>query len=304
MTTEHSSRRVLLEQACRTLRAGGVTSPEYDAAELLAYVLGTSRGNLALVDAVPREAAADYEALVRRRAAREPLQHLTGVACFRHVELAVGPGVFVPRPETELLAGWAIEALRRAHGRSASTPERHAEPVEAPVVVDLCTGSGAIAKSIAAEVPGARVHAVELSKDAFAWAERNLAGTGVDLRHGDMADAFGELAGRVDVVVCNPPYIPLEAWESVAPEARDHDPELALFSGADGLHAMRVLERRAALLLRPGGVVGAEHADEQGPDGLAGGAPAVFTATGRWGEVRDHRDLAGRPRFLTARLRG
>jgi release factor glutamine methyltransferase len=99
------------------------------------------------------------------------------------------------------------------------------------------------------------------------------------------------------VVTCNPPYIPLEAWESVAPEARDHDPALALWSGRDGLDALRLLERRAALLLRPGGVLGAEHADQQGVS-----APAVFTASGRWTDVRDHRDLAGRPRFVTARL--
>ena len=131
-------------------------------------------------------------------------------------------------------------------------------------MVDLCTGSGAVAKAIADEVPGARVHAVELDPDAHAWAERNLAGTDVDLRRGDMAEAFEELAGTVDVITCNPPYIPLDAWESVAPEVRDHDPQLALWSGADGLDAMRVLERRAALLLRPGGAVGAEHADQQG----------------------------------------
>ena len=138
---------------------------------------------------------------------------------------------------------------------------------------------------------------VELDEGAWAWAERNLAGTGVDLRHGDFATAFDDLVGTVDVVVCNPPYIPLEAWESVAVEARDHDPHLALFSGQDGLDAMRLLERRAALLLRPGGVVGAEHADVQGTS-----APAVFSATGRWSEVRDHDDLAGRARYVTARL--
>ncbi len=141
------------------------------------------------------------------------------------------------------------------------------------------------------------MHAVELDERALAWAERNLAGTGVDLRQGDMATAFDDLAGTVDVVMCNPPYIPLEAWESVAPEARDHDPHLALFSGDDGLDAIRVLEQRAAALLRPGGVVGFEHADVQGES-----APAVFTATGRWADVRDHADLAGRPRYPTARL--
>ena len=276
-----ADRRRLLAQARTRLGDAGVASPEYDAAELLAHVLGTTRSGLLFVDEVPNDRAAAYDALVDRRAAREPLQHLTGVTHFRHVELRVGPGVFVPRPETELLAGWAIEqALKVAN----------------PVVVDLCTGSGAVAKAIAHEVPGARVHAVELDEPAHAWAERNLAGTGVDLREGDMATAFEDLAGTVDVVVCNPPYIPLDAWESVAAEARDHDPHLALFSGDDGLDAIRVLERRAALLLRPGGVVGAEHADVQGES-----APAVFTTAGRWVEVRDHQDLAGRARFLTAR---
>jgi release factor glutamine methyltransferase len=281
-------RRRLLAEATARLAAGGVASPEHDAAELLAHVLGTTRGGLVMVDEVPADRATTYDALVARRAAREPLQHLTGLAHFRHVQLLVGPGVFVPRPETELLAGWAIEQAEAvaAQGRR-------------PVVVDLCTGSGAVARAILDEVPGAEVHAVELGESAHAWAARNLEGTGVDLRQGDMATAFDDLAGTVDVVTCNPPYIPLDAWESVAPEARDHDPHLALFSGDDGLDAMRVLAGRAALLLRQGGVVGAEHADQQGES-----APGVFTAAGRWSEVRDHRDLAGRARFLTARLAG
>jgi len=277
-----TTRRQGLGEAVRTLAAAGVASPEHDAAELLAHVLGTTRGQLVLVAEVPPDRAGEYAVLVARRARREPLQHLTGVAGFRHVELRVGPGVFVPRPETELLAGWAIEQAGR---------------LEAPVLVDLCTGSGAIARALADEVPGASVHAVELDEAAHAWAVTNLEGTGVDLRHGDMATAFEDLAGTVDVLTCNPPYIPLDAWESVAPEARDHDPHLALFSGDDGLDAIRVLERRAALLLRPGGVVGFEHADVQGES-----APAVLAATGRWSEVRDHVDLTGRPRFVTARL--
>lgn len=272
----------LRRQAAQRLRDAGVASPGWDADELLAHVLGTTRGRLLTLGDVPDELAERYAALIERRAAREPLQHLTGTAAFRHVELAVGPGVFVPRPETELLAGWAIERALR---------------IEEPVVVDLCTGSGAIARAIADEVPGARVYAVELDESAHDWAARNLAGTGVELRLGDMKDAFDDLAGTVDVVTCNPPYIPLDAWESVALEARDHDPQLALFSGDDGLDAMRVLERRAAVLLAPGGVVGAEHADAQGDS-----APAVFAATGRWREVTDHLDLAGRPRFVTARL--
>jgi len=274
------TRRELLREAAAQLHRAGVASPEHDAAELLAHVLGTTRGQLVLVEEVAPSAVDAYAALLARRAGREPLQHLTGVAHFRHVELAVGPGVFTPRPETELLAGWAID---RAGDGS--------------IVVDLCTGSGAIAKAVKDEVPGADVHAVELSEDALVWAERNLAGTGVDLRQGDFASAFDDLAGTVDVIACNPPYVPLDAWESVAPEARDHDPHLALFSGADGLDAIRVLERRAAELLRPGGVVGFEHADVQGES-----APSVFAATGRWTDVRDHADLAGRARFTTARL--
>lgn len=257
-------------------------SPEHDAQVLLAHVLGVDRSQLPLVDDVPAPAAEEYAVLVGRRAAREPLQHLTGTAWFRHVELLVGPGVFVPRPETELLAGWAVEA---------------ATARQEPVVVDLGTGSGAIAKSVADEVPGARVHAVELDERAHGWAARNFAGTGVDLRQGDLADAFDDLAGAVDVVVSNPPYIPHEAWESVAAEVRDHDPDLALYASGDGLDVIRVVEQRAALLLRPGGVVGVEHGDVQGES-----APAVFTGTGRWEQVRDHRDLAGRARFLTARL--
>ena len=279
--------RALRRAAADVLREAGVASPERDAELLLAHVLDVPLGSLVLVDDVSPAQQERYDALVARRAAREPLQHLTGSAAFRHVELVVGPGVFVPRPETELLAGWAIEACEIA-GRAESRP---------PVVVDLCTGSGAIARAVADEVPDARVHAVELDESAFAWAERNLAGTGVDLRHGDFATAFDDLLGTVDVVVCNPPYIPLWAWESVAVEARDHDPHLALFSGDDGLDAIRVLSVRAALLLRPGGVLGFEHADAQGEL-----APAVLRVAGRWADVTDHRDLAGRPRFTTAQL--
>lgn len=278
--------RSMLRSATATLTAAGVASPDFDAAELLAHVLGTSRPQLPLAPAPGDAERAAYEALVARRARREPLQHLTGSAAFRYVELAVGPGVFVPRPETEVLAGWGVDRAREVVGLGRT-----------PVVVDLCTGSGAIALALATEVHEAQVHAVELSEEAFAWAAKNLAGAGVDLRQGDMADAFGDLDGTVDVLLCNPPYIPLEAFESVAPEARDHDPALALWSGDDGLEAMRVLERVAARLLRPGGVVGAEHADVQGES-----APAVFRAHDRWAEVRDHRDLAGRPRHLTARL--
>lgn len=268
--------------AAELLAGAGVPSPDHDAEALLAHVLGTTRTGL-VTAADPTPAQVDeYDALLARRAAREPLQHLVGVTGFRHVDLLVGPGVFTPRPETELLAGWAVERARA---------------LESPVVVDLCTGSGAIAAALADEVPQARVHAVELSPQAHTYAERNLAGTGVDLRLGDAFSELDDLVGAVDVVVCNPPYVPLEAWESVAVEARDHDPHLALFSGDDGLDAIRVLARRAAELLHPGGVLGVEHADVQGES-----VPAVLAATGRWTDVRDHVDLAGRARFATARL--
>ncbi|WP_203335972.1 peptide chain release factor N(5)-glutamine methyltransferase [Nocardioides limicola] len=278
--------RHLIREAALRLDEAGVPSAHRDAELLLSHVLGVGTGGLLLVDEVTEAQRSALDLLVQRRAAREPLQHLTGVAGFRYLELAVGPGVFVPRPETELLAGWAVDAAEQVHRQGLT-----------PIVVDLCTGSGAIAASVAHEVPGAQVYAVELDPQAHAWAERNLAGSGVDLRLGDLAEAFDELTGQVHVVVSNPPYIPLEAWASVAPEARDHDPAMALFSGVDGLDAIRVIARRAALLLSSGGVVGVEHADEQGD-----AVPGVFAATGDWARIRDHRDLAGRPRFTTARL--
>jgi len=270
--------RTLLSDAEDKLAEAGVASPRVDAELLLSHVTGLPRS--LLMAARPNELQRrSYFELVDARARRVPLQHLTGSAAFRFVDVEVGPGVFVPRPETEVLAGWAIE---------------HAALLDSPSVVDLCTGSGAIALSIVHEVPGAIVHAVELDEVAFGWAQRNLSGSGVDLRLGDAADAFADLDGQVDVVVCNPPYIPLDAWESVAPEARDHDPALALWSGDDGLDAIRAIESTAWRLLKPGGVAGVEHADVQGDS-----APDVFG--GRWADVRDNHDLAGRPRFVTAR---
>jgi len=270
----------MLASATAKLDAAGIASPAVDAELLLSHVTGVPRLKLRISAEPTPEQTEEFDTLVARRAAREPLQHLTGTTAFRYRELIVGPGVFIPRPETELLAGWAIA---------------HLADLEDPVVVDLCTGSGAIAAAIADEAPGTRVFAVELDESAFAYAQRNLSGTGVDVRQGDIADAFANLDGRVDVVVANPPYIPLGAWESVEAEARDHDPSLALWSGDDGLDVIRVVEEVAFRLLKPGGVLGCEHADVQGES-----APAVFVATGRWSEVRDNLDLAGRPRFVTA----
>jgi release factor glutamine methyltransferase len=277
-------RRILAAAADR-LAATGVPSPRYDAEELAGHVAGLDRRELwRLTPAVLDER---FLALIERRAAREPLQHITGRAYFRYETLEVGPGVFTPRPETELVAGEAVDEATRIAAAGG-----------APVVVDLCTGSGAIARSVASEVPAAQVFAVELDERAHRWAARNLAVSGpgrVELRHGDMADAFPELDGQVDVVVSNPPYIPVGSMIRDA-EVAEHDPALALWSGDDGLDAMREVERVARRLLRPGGLVVAEHADLQGES-----APAVFAATGAWTDVQDSRDLADRPRYVTAR---
>lgn len=268
-------------QATQRLADAGVPSPRNDAEELAAFVHGVKRGTLHTVKDIDFDAR--YWEVIARREAREPLQHITGRAFFRYLELQVGPGVFVPRPETESVVGWAIDAVR-------------AMDVVEPLIVDLCTGSGAIALALAQEVPRSRVHAVELSEDALAWTRKNMEGSRVDLRQGNALDAFQDLDGQVDLVISNPPYIPLTEWEYVAPEARDHDPELALFSGEDGLDLIRGLERTAHRLLRPGGVVVVEHADTQG-----GQVPWIFTEERGWADAADHPDLNNRPRFATAR---
>ncbi|WP_189320642.1 peptide chain release factor N(5)-glutamine methyltransferase [Streptomyces flaveus] len=268
-------------QATQRLADAGVPSPRNDAEELAAFVHGVKRGELHSVKDADFDAR--YWEVIARREAREPLQHITGRAFFRYTELQVGPGVFVPRPETESVVGWAIDAVR-------------AMDVVEPLIVDLCTGSGAIALAMAQEVPRSRVHAVELSEDALRWTRKNVEGSRVELRQGDARDAFRDLDGQVDLVISNPPYIPLTEWEYVQPEARDYDPQLALFSGEDGLDLIRGLERTAHRLLRPGGVVVVEHADTQG-----GHVPWIFTEERGWADAADHPDLNNRPRFATAR---
>ncbi len=252
-----------------------------EARTLLAHAAGVDPSRLALLDSVDADVARAYAGLLERRAAGEPVQYLTGRAWFRTVEVAVAPGVFIPRPETEVMTGWAIDRLRSLPGD--------------PVVVELCAGSGAISAAIAAERPGCRQYAVELSPVAVRFAAENLSGTGVELAEGDMATAFAELAGTVDLVVANPPYIPLQAWEHVAIDVRTHEPDLALFSGDDGLDALRVVARVAARLLRPGGVVCAEHAESQ-----SDAVVALFAGAGDFTRVADHRDYNDRPRYVTA----
>jgi release factor glutamine methyltransferase len=290
---------VLLRDARQRLAAAGVPTPAPDADLLAAHVLGLGRGEVAAaalrglrVDPV---AALRFGELVDARAQRVPVQHLTGTAAFRTVELAVGPGVFVPRPETEVVAGLAVDEARALAARGV------------PRVVDLCTGSGAIAIAVAVEVPTAVVTAVELDPLAHAWARRNVEALPddvrrrIDLRPGDAVRAdtgvAADLAGAVDVVVANPPYIPPGA-RPVDPEVADHDPPLALYGGgAGGLDVPRGVVAAAAGLLVPGGLLVMEHADAQGP------ATRSLVAGEGWDAVRTVEDLTGRPRALVARRR-
>ncbi len=277
----------LRTHAIAVLTAAGVPTPDVDAELLLGHVLGLSRGQVqarvATGSAVHADEAVTVLELVERRAAREPLQHITGRAAFRSLELAVGPGVFVPRPETELVAQLAIDALM-----AVASPE--------PVAVDLGTGTGAIALALATEVPHASVVAVENSPRAFVWARQNareLAASNLRLVFADLTDAVPELDGTVDVVVSNPPYIPLGAVPR-DPEVRLHDPEHALYGGADGLDVVRALSKRAAALLRPGGTLVLEHGELQ-----AAAIRALLTADG-WRAPATTRDLLGRDRATTA----
>ena len=310
--------------AAARLAEAGVESPRAEAELIAAHVHGVRRTEL---HAVPD---ASFDARfwegIGRRAAREPLQHITGRAYFRYLELEVGPGVFVPRPETEVMTGWAIDRLREMD-------------VAEPVVVDLGTGSGAIALAIAQEVPRARAHAVEADPIARGWTEKNVARvasaapytrgrvtlhsadftgadftgadftgadfTGADLTRSDLTGAhfarpgvaapgaLSELVGKADLVISNPPYIPLGA--TVPPEVGEYDPPAALWSGADGLDAIRAVERAARRLLRPGGMVAVEHGAPQGA-----AVYWVFCEEAGWRDTRNHKDLARRDRFVTA----
>ena len=276
-----------IRRAAARLAEADVESPRADAEQIAAHVHGVRRGEL---HRVPDSAfdARFWEA-IGRRAAREPLQHITGLAYFRYLELEVGPGVFVPRPETEVMTGWAIDRLR-------------AMDVAEPVVADLGTGSGAIALAIAQEVPRARVHAVEADPIARIWTERNVrrvaasapytAGR-VTLHGGDFAGSLHELDGHVDLVVSNPPYIPVGA--TVPPEVGEYDPPAALWSGQDGLDSIRAVERVARRLLRPGGLLAVEHGAPQGA-----AVYWVFPEEAGWRDTRNHKDLARRDRFVTA----
>jgi release factor glutamine methyltransferase len=273
--------------AAARLAEAGVESPRADAELMAAHRHGVARSQLNVVP----DAAFDprFWDDVARRESREPLQHIIGSSYFRYLELAVGPGVFVPRPETEVMTGWAIDRLNEMD-------------VAEPVVADLGAGSGAIALAIAQEVPRARVHAVEADPLARTWTERNIAryaevaphtGGRVELHADDFGSALPDLDGAVDLVISNPPYIPVGA--GVPPEVGEYEPSSALFSGADGLDAMRVVERVARRLLRPGGRVAVEHGAKQGT-----AVYWLFAEENGWSQTRNHCDLVGLDRFVTA----
>lgn len=277
----------VLRSATERLAAVGVTDPDVDAELLAAHVLSTSRGGVQAAairgDALDADHARRFEALVTRRATREPLQHLTGTAAFRHIELRVGPGVFIPRPETEVVAQLAIDALA-----AAASP--------APIAVDLGTGSGAIALALATEVPHSRVFAAENSVAAYAWSEENFALVGADnavLALVDLEHAFPELDGRVSVVASNPPYVP-DAAIPRDPEVRLFDPPAALYGGQDGLDVVRVLSRVGLRLAHSGGVIVIEHGEWQGA------AIREILASDGWRAGSTHPDLTQRDRATTA----
>ncbi|MDQ0922913.1 release factor glutamine methyltransferase [Pseudarthrobacter sp. W1I19] len=268
--------------ATAILRDAGVPSPRVDAELLADHLLNVGLGRLRAMMLGDTPAPEGYEALVAERASRIPLQHITGVAHFRYLELAVGPGVFVPRPETESVVQLVID---------------HVKDFAHPRIVDLGTGSGAIAGSIAHEVPGAEVHAVEFSPFAHAWAAKNLAPLGVHLVLGDLRNALQELNGTVDVVVSNPPYIPSEAIPN-EPEVALHDPPEALYGGgADGMELPTAAAASAARLLVPGGYFVMEHAEVQ-----AEWIAAMLGRSGSWTSISTHRDLNGKERATSAVL--
>ncbi|WP_255701590.1 peptide chain release factor N(5)-glutamine methyltransferase [Cellulomonas palmilytica] len=283
--------RTLVEAAVRVLDEAGVPSPRVDAVALAAHALGRDRLELALApDPAPAGFVEEFAALVDRRRGREPLQHIVGHTAFRYLTLRVEPGVFVPRPETEVVAQVAVDEAARLVGAGAR-----------PVVVDLCCGTGAIALSVATEVPGARVVAVDLSTGAVELTRANAAAAGaagLRVEQGDVREPglLADLVGTVDVLVSNPPYVPPDAVPR-EPEVRDHDPDLALYGGgADGLDVPRAVIAAACRLLVPGGLLVMEHAEVQDAQ-----ARAAAAETGAFVEIATRPDLTGRPRMLVAR---
>jgi release factor glutamine methyltransferase len=254
-----------------------------DAELLAAHVFDLPRGQLLSAPQPTDDQVTTYRELVRRRAGRVPLQHLTGTAPFRQLRLRVGPGVFVPRPETESLVEWGLEWLR---GRTGC------------IVVDLCAGSGAIAAAIATETTGHHVFAIERDAGAWSYLRDNVAGAGVTVIGADVLDPRS-FDGTVDLVLCNPPYVPEIGRAGLPPEVTDHDPHTAVFGGTDGLALIRPLIGRIADMLRLGGAFAVEHDETH-----AYVVPTLVDADGRFENVELRHDLARRPRFTTATRAG
>ncbi len=269
--------RQVIDAAEVTLAEAGIGSPRTDAELLAAHVAGTDRGRLAFADTGP-EFLDRYHGLVSQRAKRVPLQHLTGTAAFGPVTVSVGPGVFVPRPETESLLEWAMAQSFSEH----------------PVIVDLCTGSGALALALSNHWPAARIIAVDDSEDALSYARRNVEGTPVELLRADVTQPglLPELDGRVDLLVANPPYIPDGA--TLEPEVAEHDPPHALFGGPDGMAVINAIAELAGRWLHDGGRCAVEHDDT-----TSARTVDAFNRRGFVDVVARH-DLTGRPRFVTA----
>lgn len=277
--------RDLVAHAVSKFESVGIPSADVDAELIAGFILQKNRGEIqsAMITGLELDEhqAKQFTELCARRFAREPLQHLTGVAHFRKLELYVGKGVFIPRPETEVVAQIAIDAL-------------NASQSENPIAVDLGTGSGAIALSMHVEVAKAQVHAIEKSEAAFDFTKRNFEKySGAHLELGDLADSFNALNGSVSVVVSNPPYIPA-AMVPIDPEVHLHEPELALYGGEDGLDVIRVISKVAHRLLLPGGMLVIEHADSQ-----SAMVCELLLADG-WHNVLAHKDLTGRDRAVSA----
>ena len=279
--------RRAIDDAAATLAKAGIDSARWDAEQLAAHVAGTDRGRLTLLDSPGEEFLGRYRDVVAARSQRVPLQHLVGTAPFGPVTLSVGPGVFIPRPETEALLEWAV-AQRLA---------------PRPLIVDVCTGSGALAVALAHHLPAARIIAIDNSDAALEYARRNARGTAIELLRADVTELacrlglLSELDGRVDMVVANPPYVPDGAV--LDPEVTQHDPHQAVFGGPDGLAVIAPLVSLAATWLRPGGLIGIEHDDTTSAQ-----TAKLFERTGAFDDVQAREDLTGRPRFVTARKKG
>ena len=275
--------RRAIDSAAAQLAEAGIDSARYDAEELAAHLVGTERGRLTVLEPPGDEFFGRYRDIVAARSRRVPLQHLTGTAAFGPVVLHVGPGVFIPRPETEAMLAWAT--AQQLAPRS--------------VIVDLCTGSGALAVALAQHRPAARVIGVDDSEAALEFARRNAEGIAVELVHADVTepDLLPELDRRVDLVVANPPYVPDDI--ALEPEVAQHDPPHAVFGGVDGMAVIAAVVRLAGRWLRPGGLFAVEHDDTTSSQTVE-----LVKSTGLFEHIEARQDLAGRPRFVTARKVG